>query len=147
MSFATYGDLIANFSQVEIDRIADKNRPGNGINDEVVAARMVCINAALEQADIKVSAIIGDRIALVLNDPGLVTALKYPAMALARFYLYDDLATEQVNTLKKDAEATLKAIREGLEGIGRTAGNATSTIPTDTLLQFDSRTRWGGDAF
>ena len=39
------------------------------------------------------------------------------------------------------------AIREGLEGIGRTAGNATSTIPTDTLLQFDSRTRWGGDAF
>ena len=157
MPYATQANLYTNFSQAEIDRIADRNPPPGGTSDQIAAARAVCIGAALERADVKINAMIGDRIALVFADPDLITAVKYIAMDLARYYLYDDLATEQVKERKDDAVATLKAIRDGKENLGKTQGASSPTLTTDSSIQFQSptpsanpferRNGWGGGSY
>jgi len=135
MGYCTRQDLYTAFGRSEIDRLANKNRPAGGDADAVEAARASVFNQALARADIKINAIVGDAIAAVLADPATAAALKYPALDLARYYLYDDLVTDAVEKRKVDAEATLTRIRAGSEGLGRAVGGDSAMVDMDSAIQ------------
>jgi phage gp36-like protein len=140
MTYATEADLDLRFGADEITRLANRNR--DGVRDNGVIA------AALADADFKINSIAGDRIADLLADPDTAAALKRIACHIARYYLYDDLPTDHIKNLFDDAVRTLKAIREGSEGIGRAAGLDSATRETHTDIQITSGgTRWGGGAY
>lgn len=143
MHYASIADLYTKFGQTEIQRLADKNNNGNltEINAVLVSAQ--------EYADSKINAVIGDRINSMLQDATQLAALKFPALALMRWDLHGTRVTDEVQARYEDALATLKAIRQGTEGVGIANGdNAVASLDSAILITAPNvSTRWGGGVF
>lgn len=103
MTYATQQDLIDRFGNDELLQLAD--RDGNSILDAEIIAK------ALSDADTLIDSHVGVRYDLPLvSTPALLNQL---ASDIARYRLYKDGATEQVNDRYKDALRQLRAIAAG----------------------------------
>lgn len=139
MPYATLDDLYQAYGQTEIDRLADKN--GDGQPDAGV------LETAQDYATTTINALIGSRVQGLLAEPEKLASLKFPALALMRWWLYGTRVTDEVQARRDDAINTLKAIREGLRDIGQ-AGGADATVDLASTIQIQNPAgRWGGGAF
>jgi phage gp36-like protein len=137
--FATLQDLYDAYPRTEIDRLLDKNNTGNPDDGTLAMAQ--------QYADTKINSIIGNRVQALLAEPEKLTMVKFPAVALMRWFLYGTRVTDEVQRRADDAIATLKDIRAGLADIGQ-AGGAAATAETSSTIEMRSPPgRWGGGAF
>lgn len=116
MSYAAKQDMIDRFGEEEIRQLTDKRNPPAGAIDDAVLAR------ALEDADGDIDAAVSGRYALPL--PSIPKVLVRVACNLARYYLYDDRAGEEVTRRYKDERAFLDAVAKGLNTLGVDATGA-----------------------
>lgn len=146
MAYATRADLESAYGKPEIDRLALKSQSLTG--DAAEAARAAAIADALERAEIEANSIIGDRVRSLLANPDLAKAVRWQVQDIARYYLYDDRATTQVETRYKDALLKLARIRAGQEGLG-IAGGTDTTLAADNAIQISSGESrgWQGGAY
>lgn len=112
MTYAKRQDLVDRFGQQELLELTDKANQGS-INDTAVTR-------ALTDADANINGAIAGRYVLPL--PSTPVMLVRIACDIARYYLYDDKATEQVTKRYNDATAQLNAIGAGTLSMGLDAG-------------------------
>lgn len=107
-TYATQQDLVHRFGMDELVELT--NRSGGGTLDEVV------VDKALSDADDAMNAYLASRYSLPLAVvPGI---LKRFACDIARYFLYEDKPTEQVQKRYDDALAWLKDVAAGKASIG-----------------------------
>lgn len=104
MTYATQTDLEDAFGAAEILQLADRDQDGV-IDDGVVAA-------ALARADSVIDGYLGGRYALPLATP-YPPVIVATACDLARYWLYDNAATERVREGFEDAINWLKDVAAG----------------------------------
>lgn len=114
MTYATRQDLIDRFGEGELIQLTD--RDGGGVIDDTV------LNDALADADDEVNARLAARFTLPLASTPRV--LVRVAADVARYYLYDDRATDQVRRRYDDAIKLLTGIAQGTVNIGLDDDNA-----------------------
>jgi len=136
MPYATRDEMIARFGEEELILLTD--RDGAGAIDDVPLAR------ALDDADGDIDGYLAPRYALPLASvPPVLSRL---ACELARYYLYDDHATETVRTRYEDARDVLIAISKGTVQLG--LPESAGTVEEVALPQFQSgRREFGGGGF
>ncbi len=108
MTYATRQDLVERFGQQELLELTDKTNQGS-IDDTAVTR-------ALTDADAQINGAIAGRYDLPL--PSTPVVLKRIACDIARYYLYDDKATEQVTKRYNDAVTQVNAIGAGTLSMG-----------------------------
>jgi len=114
MTYATQQDLIDRFGETELVQLS--NRAGGATVDATVVDR------ALADADAEIDSYLAARYTLPLSPvPEVVARL---AADMARFYLYDDRATEQVSKRYDNAVKLLKSIAAGAVSIGVDSSDA-----------------------
>lgn len=106
MSYITRTDLIDAFGQVEIDRL-EFNITKSGVEEDKVKASLVAIRNASNKAD----SYLGVRYDLPL--PSTPDVLKTCVCDLARYLLYKDQPTEEVENRYKEALFYLKDLSAG----------------------------------
>ena len=105
MSYATKQDMIDRFGETELVQITNpEDRSAETIND----ARL---NQALADADAEIDGYLIGRYTLPLASTPVV--LKRSACDIARYYLYDDRATEQVTKRYDGVVTFLKSVAKG----------------------------------
>lgn len=108
MAYATLQDMIARYGEEEL--IARTDRVGAGAVDRAVAER------ALDDASVEIDAYLGTRYRLPLPQvPGLVVRL---CCAIARYRLWEDLASERVREDYQDARRVLEGLARGTVTLG-----------------------------
>jgi phage gp36-like protein len=114
MGYATQADLEARYGAEEILQLADRNRDG------VIDAGV--IDRALADADAEINGYLGGRYQLPLADvPQIINVY---ACDIARFRLYNDLATEEVRKRYEDAIKFMRMAGEGKVRIGPASSGA-----------------------
>lgn len=108
MNYATLQDLVNRFGEQEVLQLTDREHTGE--IDEAVAER------ALSDAAAEIDGYLAARYVLPLAAVPLV--LVRLCADLARYYLYDDHAPEQVTQRYKAAVETLKRISTGQVALG-----------------------------
>lgn len=147
MPYATRSDLETAFGEAEIARLADKNRTAAMTDEEATTAQDAVIAAALERADIKINSLVGNIADALNGDPLLTPILRIQAVDIARWYLMDDVATDQATRRKDDAVQTLKDLRSRVLDVG-TSGGGSATLDSGSGIAMQSPAgRWGGGAF
>jgi len=116
MGYATKQDLIDRFGQPELIELTDRATPPTGVIDDVVITR------ALADADAQIEAYISITHTLPLSP--IPATLVRMAGDIARYYLYEDRATEQVKERFEAAIAFLKNVAAGKAGLGVDAGGS-----------------------
>lgn len=120
MSYAVKQDMIDRFAESELVQLTDRSGTAVAINDTVLAR-------ALSDADAEIDGYLMGRYTLPLaNTPRMLTSV---ACDIARYRLYDDRVTEQVEKRYDDAVKLLRLIGEGKISIG--PNSSTDTTPTD----------------
>jgi len=122
MSYATKQDLIDRFGNTELAQLTDRTN-GTTIDDTV-------LGKALADADAQIDAYISVTHTLPLS-PVPATLVRI-AGDIARYYLYEDRATEQVKERFNEAIAFLKNVAAGKAGLGVDAGG-TAPAPAATV--------------
>lgn len=120
MAYATQQDMIERFGEREIIELTNREIPrGDTVDADV-------LDRALEDAAGDVDSRLAGRFSVPLpNTPHLINRL---CCDLARFYLYENAATEQVTKRYEMALKTLTSIAKGEIRIGvDEAGNEPST--------------------
>lgn len=139
MAYATQQDMIDRFGEEELVQLTDRAQAG--VIDATVLAQ------ALSDANAEIDGYLVGRYTLPL--PSVPIALTRIACDLARYYLYDNRATEQVTTRAEEVRAFLMSIAQGKVSLGldtlskpATASDGPQTsgparvFTTDTLEDF-----------
>lgn len=114
MTYAIQQDLVDRFGDQELLQLTD--RTNSGSIDAAVVAK------ALADADAEIDSYLCVRYALPLASvPEIIARL---ACDMARYYLYDERATEQVSKRYDNAVKLLKSIASGAASIGVDSANA-----------------------
>lgn len=113
MTYATQQNMIDRFGAVELTQLTDRSNSG-GI-DAAVMAR------ALADADAAINGYLSARYTLPLDPVPLV--LERLACDIARYFLYEDRATEQVAKRYNDAVKMLEGISRGTVALGVDGAN------------------------
>ena len=108
MSYVTKQELISRFGEEELIQLTD--RAGAGVIDDQVLDR------AIADADAEIDGYLGSRYSLPLSV--IPASLNRIAADIARYYLYEDAATEHVRQRYEDAVRFLRAISEGKVSLG-----------------------------
>ncbi|WP_018169093.1 gp436 family protein [Thioalkalivibrio sp. ALMg9] len=117
MSYATQADLIDRFGEGEILDLAD--RDGDGTPDTDV------VEGALSDAASLIDSYVGRRMRLPLDPvPEVLTRV---ACDLARYYLYEHRATDEVTRRHEAAMRYLRDIAEGKASLGADAPAKTTS--------------------
>jgi phage gp36-like protein len=114
VSYATQQDLVERFGSEELVELT--NRGGGGAADSVVIER------ALADADDTINGYLSSRYTLPLATVPLL--LKRMAGDIARYLLYEDRVTDQVERRYSDAIAWLKDVASGKASLGADAVGA-----------------------
>ena len=135
MSYATQADLETRFGSVELAQLSD--RTNGSVIDATVVAR------AIADAEAEIDGWLGRRYQLPLATVPAVLGLI--ACDLARYYLYDDKATDAVQKRYDDGVKRLKAIAAGdvvLDGVtpptSASSGIAVTSRAPDRIFNADS---------
>jgi phage gp36-like protein len=113
MTYAVQQDLVDRFGQAELAELTDRTN-GTTIDTAV-------LGKALQDADDEINGYLAVRYTVPLASPPLI--LKRLACDIARYFLYEDRATEIVTQRYKDAVAYLKDVGAGKVSIGVDAAN------------------------
>lgn len=116
MPYTTQAALIDRFGNEELLQLAD--RDGDGVIDAAV------VDQAILDADAEIDGYLGAGGYTVPLDP-VPLVIASLAADIARYRLYDDLATDTVRTRYEDARRMLEAISAGRVSLG--AGDATGS--------------------
>lgn len=108
MSYCALQDLIDRYGETEILELTDRDQSGD--IDEDVADR------AIDDASAEVDGYIGGKYSLPLDSPPAV--LTRITADIARYRLYDNIATEEVRRRYEDALRFLKAVGKGEISLG-----------------------------
>lgn len=133
MAYSTQADLAAAFGAAELAQIAPD---GSGGTD---AAR---VNAALERASRQADSYLATRYPVPVAAPG--PELTGATNDLARWWLYDDAATEEVTRRRDHAIAWLRDIASGRAILPEAAGTTKPPAPAAIVAPapvFDADTR------
>lgn len=129
MPYATQQHMVDRFGGQELIELTD--RANLGVIDTAVLSR------ALDDADGEINGYLATRHTLPLSPiPTVITRL---ACDIARYFLYEDRATEAVRTRYKDAVKFLQGVSDGSITLGVDASNNAPTEPGGP--QFDSAGR------
>lgn len=110
MPYATQQNMIDRFGQRELIELTDRGTPAT---NAIVAAVM---DRALADADAEINGYLSAKFTLPLDPvPGVLERL---ACDMARYYLYDDRATDQVKDRYNNAVKFLKGVVSGEITIG-----------------------------
>lgn len=109
MTYATQQNLIDRFGEHELIQLTDREGLGE-INTTVV-------DRALGDADAVINGYLAARYTLPLAAP-VPTVLERLACDIARYFLHDDRATEQVEKNYKDAVTLLRDVSKGTAILG-----------------------------
>lgn len=131
--YCTQADLEVEYSTEEIARIADRAVPPAGSADAAV------VSNAIAAADAEIDGYLRAITSLPLaSTPALI---KYIAMRIARYRLYDDQATEKVRQDYEDGARMLRDVYAGKiqlfdapAEVGTVVVKGTSAVFTDALL-------------
>lgn len=136
MTYATKQDCIDRFGEAELIQLTDRANTGS-IDDSV-------LNDALQDADDEINARLASRYTLPLaSTPRVLTRI---AADIARYYLFDDQATEQVRKRFEDAQKFLAGVASGAVSIGLD-GTGTEVTTDSNGAEFSSSTAvFGRDA-
>lgn len=129
MTYATQADLVERFGTTELAQLTDP-AAGATINATTVAR-------ALGDADAEIDARIAQRYALPLASTPLV--LVRVAADLARYFLWDARASEQVRNRYKDAIALLNQMASGAVQLGGAAALAPAAGSVAVLARAPAR--------
>jgi len=110
MTYCTRQNLIDEFGETELIQLTD--RSGAGAIDSAVLDR------AIARADRTIHRYLGGRQVLPLDADDVVDL----AADIARYYLYEDHAPEQIRKRYEDAVAQLKAMARGELAVADSAG-------------------------
>ena len=105
MAYATQADMEERFGEKELLKLTDRSDTPTGEIDAVVVAR------TLSDAEAEINGYLAARYTLPLSSTPAV--LKRLCCDIARYYLYDDWANDQVRARFEDATKLLKLIAEG----------------------------------
>lgn len=114
MTYAVQQDLVDRFGSAEIAELTDRT---NGTTIDAAV-----LGKALQDADDEINGYLAVRYTLPLASPPLI--LKRLACDIARYFLFEDRATEIVTQRYRDAIAYLKDVAAGKVSIGMDAANA-----------------------
>ncbi len=129
MTYATQQDLIDRFGEKELLELTDRANTGS-INATVVSR-------ALTDADAEINGYLAARYTLPLASvPEVIVRL---ASDIARFYLYDERATEQVSKRYDNAVKLLRSIASGAVTIGVDSQNAQPATEGGAQTQANDR--------
>ncbi|WP_026601684.1 gp436 family protein [Methylomonas sp. 11b] len=121
--YCTQQNLIDRFGQPELIQLTNKaDAAATTINTTV-------LNAAIADADAEIDGYLAAYVPLTIIPANLVRI----ACDIARYYLYDDLVTEQVRTRYKDGIAYLMKVAEGKISIGPDTGGNTEETNQSTI--------------
>lgn len=118
-AYCTVQDLIDRYGETEILELTDRDQSGSV--DQTVAER------AIDDASAEVDGYIGSRYDLPLDSPPAV--LTRIAADIARYRLYDNLATEEVRKRYEDALRFLKSVGKGEISLGASEPPASTGSP------------------
>lgn len=147
MSYATATDMLTRFDADEIAQRADRVMPRRVFGDLLAVLASGGDTSAFEPADVAQGQVAMTRLQRALDDArdtvdSYISArytlpispvpaiLQRSACDLARFYLYDDVATEQVKDRHAAAMKLLADVRDGKAQLG--AESATGEQPAST---------------
>jgi phage gp36-like protein len=131
MTYCTQQDLITRYGQDELIQLTDKQNLGQLDTD--------VINSAIADADSIINGYLGSRFSLPITP--IPRSLVRIGCELSRYYLYENLAPDEVNDRYKQAIQMLKDIAAGKMSIGI---SAEGTKPTsENTAQFET----GGHVF
>lgn len=108
MSYCTEQDLITRYGEDELIQLTDKQNVGQLDTD--------VINSAIADADSLIDGYLGSRYSLPVNP--VPRSLVRIACEICRYYLYENLATDEVKDRYNEAVRSLKAISNGQMSIG-----------------------------
>ncbi|MDO8932926.1 MAG: DUF1320 domain-containing protein [Rhodocyclaceae bacterium] len=141
MTYATPTDLLSRFGAEEIAQRADRSIPrlvtaglltaaaaGGDLSGytagerAAVAAVLALVNGALTDADSDIDGYVATRYAVPLAP--VPPVIKRLACDLARYYLYDDQATETIQTRRDAAVSQLRDVAAGKLSLGEPVNNS-----------------------
>ncbi len=108
--YCTKQGMIDRFGQDELIQLTDRSNPPADIIDDTV------LNRAMDDADSVINGYLSARYTLPLAI--VPTALARYAADIARFFLYDDSATERVEKAYEKAISFLKDVSKGIASVG-----------------------------
>lgn len=129
MGYAAKQDMIDRFGEDELIQLTDRNNAG--VIDDAV------LNGALADADAQIDPYLASRYSLPLA--GTPVVIKRVACNLARYFLYDDAATEQVQKAFDQGISFLKSISKGEVSLGLDDGGAAPTTADNAEMQSGGR--------
>lgn len=135
--YATRQDMIDRFGGEEIRQLTDKSTPRTGLINDTV------LNRALADADGDINAALRRRYALPLATIPL--ELVRVACNLARYYLYDDHAGDEVTRRFNDEKKFLAQIADGTMTLGVDAAGAGPQSQAGSAEFNESRRVFGAD--
>ena len=122
MTYCTEQDLITRYGEDELIQLTDKQNVGQLDTD--------VINSAIADADSLIDGYLGSRYNLPITP--LPRSLVRIACEISRYYLYENLATDEVKDRYSEAVKTLKAISKGEMSIG-TDDQGTKPVSQNTV--------------
>lgn len=108
MPYCTQQDLVTRYGEDELIQLTDKQHTGQLDTD--------VISSAIADADSLIDSYLGSRYSLPINP--VPRSLLRIACEITRFYLYEDLSTDEVKDRYEKAVMSLKAISKGEMSIG-----------------------------
>jgi phage gp36-like protein len=130
VTYAVQQDLVDRFGNDELVELT--NRAGGATIDATVVAK------ALADADDEINGYLATRYALPLVTVPLI--LKRLACDIARYFLYEDRATEIVTQRYKDAVSYLKGVSAGKASIGADSAGAEPSQSQGPKVDANDRT-------
>lgn len=129
MTYATRTDMTSRFAEEELIQLTDRNRLGQIDN--------VVLDRALADADAEINGYLSTRYTLPLAP--VPTVLLRLAADLARYYLYDDHAPEQIKQRYDDAVKFLRAVATGTAQLGTDAAQPVPVVSGGVSYQAGER--------
>ncbi|MDX1755883.1 MAG: phage protein Gp36 family protein [Marinobacter sp.] len=134
MTYATQADMVERFGEGELIDLTDRNHTG--------AIDATVLGRALADATAEIDGYLASRYDLPLASTPVV--LVRVCADLARYYLHDDHAPEQVTERHKAAVALLRRISDGQVSLGASESGGTPTTNNGAEMAGGGRI-WGRD--
>lgn len=135
MPYCTKQNMIDRFSELELIQLTDRANL-DVINDTV-------LNQALSDADAEINAYLTAYSLPLSTVPANLVRI---AGDIARYYLFDDQATEQVKTRYNDAIKYLQMIGKGQISLGPDVAGAVSAVASNAIEFSSSPSVFGRDS-